>query len=196
MLNPIDWCDIELTKTDQGAYIWVNVVSGAGSQLWRLPVVDTNAMAAGKFMVGAFNMAAQVFDREDANVQVSTEDGDNFVKNMVTGAALATINRLPVLLIPGDIFAGHGPDPVLQQLEVSWAGDVSVNDAFRAVAPKVDDYFARTRLAAFDPRAEAAVNGTDAAFVTLPRIRPPRESCASMPLRPAVSVTDTGVAAE
>src|SRR5246127_2359532 len=41
--------------------------------------------------------------------------------NMVTGAALATINRLPVLLLPGDVFAGRVPDPVLQQLEVPWA---------------------------------------------------------------------------
>jgi 3D-(3,5/4)-trihydroxycyclohexane-1,2-dione acylhydrolase (decyclizing) len=54
--------------------------------------------------------------------------------NMVTGAALATVNRLPVLLLPGDIFASHAPDPVLQQLEVPWAGDVSVNDCFRPVS--------------------------------------------------------------
>src|SRR3954471_24754212 len=58
--------------------------------------------------------------------------------NMVTGAALATINRLPVLLVPGDVFAGHGPDPVLQQLEVPWAGDASVNDAFRPVSRYFD----------------------------------------------------------
>jgi len=58
--------------------------------------------------------------------------------NMVTGAALATINRLPVLLVPGDVFAGHGPDPVLQQLEVPWAGDVSVNDTFRPVSRYFD----------------------------------------------------------
>ncbi|MGZ4334466.1 MAG: 3D-(3,5/4)-trihydroxycyclohexane-1,2-dione acylhydrolase (decyclizing) [Gaiellaceae bacterium] len=58
--------------------------------------------------------------------------------NMVTGAALATINRLPVLLVPGDVFAGRGPDPVLQQLEVPWAGDVSVNDAFRPVSRYFD----------------------------------------------------------
>ncbi len=58
--------------------------------------------------------------------------------NMVTGAALATINRLPVLLVPGDVFAGHGPDPVLQQLEVPSAGDVSVNDAFRPVSRYFD----------------------------------------------------------
>src|SRR5207302_8237203 len=58
--------------------------------------------------------------------------------NMVTGAALATINRLPVIRLPGDVFAGHVPDPVLQQLEVPWAGDVSVNDAFRPVSRYFD----------------------------------------------------------
>ncbi|MDQ7909664.1 3D-(3,5/4)-trihydroxycyclohexane-1,2-dione acylhydrolase (decyclizing) [Phytohabitans sp. ZYX-F-186] len=54
--------------------------------------------------------------------------------NMVTGAALATINRLPVLLLPGDVFATRVADPVLQQLEDPRAGDVSVNDAFRPVS--------------------------------------------------------------
>jgi 3D-(3,5/4)-trihydroxycyclohexane-1,2-dione acylhydrolase (decyclizing) len=54
--------------------------------------------------------------------------------NMVTGAALATINRLPVLLLPGDVFASRGPDPVLQQLEAQHDGDISVNDAFRPVS--------------------------------------------------------------
>jgi 3D-(3,5/4)-trihydroxycyclohexane-1,2-dione acylhydrolase (decyclizing) len=54
--------------------------------------------------------------------------------NMVTGAALATINRLPVLLLPGDIFATRQVNPVLQQLEAGWSGDVSVNDCFRPVS--------------------------------------------------------------
>jgi len=54
--------------------------------------------------------------------------------NMVTGAALATINRLPVLLLPGDVFASRVPDPVLQQLEAPHDGDLSVNDCFRAVS--------------------------------------------------------------
>src|ERR671938_2098370 len=54
--------------------------------------------------------------------------------NMVTGAALATINRLPVLLLPGDVFATRVADPVLQQLEDPAAADVSVNDAFRPVS--------------------------------------------------------------
>jgi 3D-(3,5/4)-trihydroxycyclohexane-1,2-dione acylhydrolase (decyclizing) len=54
--------------------------------------------------------------------------------NMVTGAALATINRLPVLLLPGDVFATRVADPVLQQLEQPGAQDISVNDAFRPVS--------------------------------------------------------------
>jgi 3D-(3,5/4)-trihydroxycyclohexane-1,2-dione acylhydrolase (decyclizing) len=54
--------------------------------------------------------------------------------NMVTGAALATINRLPVLLLPGDVFATRVADPVLQQLEQPSAQDISVNDAFRPVS--------------------------------------------------------------
>jgi len=54
--------------------------------------------------------------------------------NMVTGAALATINRLPVLLLPGDVFATRIATPVLQELEHPAALDVSVNDAFRPVS--------------------------------------------------------------
>lgn len=54
--------------------------------------------------------------------------------NMITGAAMATINRLPVLLLPGDIFASRRPDPVLQQLEYPLSMDVSVNDAFIPVS--------------------------------------------------------------
>ena len=54
--------------------------------------------------------------------------------NMVTGAALATINRLPVLLLPGDIFAPGASRPVLQQLEIPGSPDVSVNDCFKPVS--------------------------------------------------------------
>ncbi|MFD4877589.1 3D-(3,5/4)-trihydroxycyclohexane-1,2-dione acylhydrolase (decyclizing) [Streptomyces sp. NPDC058420] len=58
--------------------------------------------------------------------------------NLVTGAALATVNHLPVLLLPGDTFAGRPADPVLQQLEVPYAGDVSVNDCLRPVSKYFD----------------------------------------------------------
>ncbi|MGI8733304.1 MAG: 3D-(3,5/4)-trihydroxycyclohexane-1,2-dione acylhydrolase (decyclizing) [Pyrinomonadaceae bacterium] len=54
--------------------------------------------------------------------------------NMITGAATATINRLPVLLLPGDIFARRNVGPVLQQLESSYTQDISVNDAFKPVS--------------------------------------------------------------
>lgn len=54
--------------------------------------------------------------------------------NMITGAAMATINRLPVLLLPGDIFARRNVAPVLQQLESEHSQDISVNDAFRPVS--------------------------------------------------------------
>src|SRR5216110_3695201 len=58
--------------------------------------------------------------------------------NMITGAAAATVNRLPVLLLPGDVFASRRPDPVLQQLEDPTAGDISVNDCFRPVSRYFD----------------------------------------------------------
>lgn len=74
--------------------------------------------------------------------------------NLVTGAALATINRIPVLLLPGDTFATRPADPVLQQLEVPWAGDVSVNDTLRPVSR----YFDRiTRPEALVPAALQAM---------------------------------------
>src|SRR5256712_6189590 len=74
--------------------------------------------------------------------------------NMVTGAALATIDRLPVLLLPGDVFASRRPDPVLQELEVPWRGDVSVNDTFIPVSR----YFDRiTRPEQIVPAALAAM---------------------------------------
>ncbi|MFJ4198304.1 3D-(3,5/4)-trihydroxycyclohexane-1,2-dione acylhydrolase (decyclizing) [Streptomyces sviceus] len=74
--------------------------------------------------------------------------------NLVTGAALATINHLPVLLLPGDIFATRVADPVLQQLEVPYAGDISVNDCLRPVSK----YFDRvTRPEALIPAALQAM---------------------------------------
>src|SRR3954466_3061373 len=54
--------------------------------------------------------------------------------NMVTGAALATVNRIPVLLLPGDVFATRAANPVLQELEDPRSLDVSVNDCFKPVS--------------------------------------------------------------
>ncbi|MFF4705001.1 3D-(3,5/4)-trihydroxycyclohexane-1,2-dione acylhydrolase (decyclizing) [Streptomyces sp. NPDC001288] len=74
--------------------------------------------------------------------------------NLVTGAALATVNHLPVLLLPGDVFAARPADPVLQQLEVPHAADVSVNDTLRPVSRFFDRI---TRPEQLIPSALAAV---------------------------------------
>ncbi len=73
--------------------------------------------------------------------------------NMVTGAALATINRLPVLLLPGDIFASRLPHPVLQGLEYSLGQDVSVNDCFRPVSRYFDRIWRPEQLMSALPEA-------------------------------------------
>lgn len=84
VLHPSDWADIELTKTDDGAYLFANPQGGVEPRLWRLPVIETQAMTVDNFLTGAFNLGAQIADREDANVEISTEDSDNFRKNLVT----------------------------------------------------------------------------------------------------------------
>lgn len=84
VLNPADWETIELTKATDGQYIMANPMTMAGPQLWGKRIVATNSIASGTFLVGAFTMGAQVWDRMDAAVQISYEDGDNFKKNMAT----------------------------------------------------------------------------------------------------------------
>ena len=73
--------------------------------------------------------------------------------NMVTAAALAHANRLPVLLIPGDVFATRGPDPVLQQIEDFSDGTVSANDCFRPVSRYFDRISRPEHLLPALPRA-------------------------------------------
>ncbi|MCO5734724.1 3D-(3,5/4)-trihydroxycyclohexane-1,2-dione acylhydrolase (decyclizing) [Rhizobium sp. SSA_523] len=73
--------------------------------------------------------------------------------NMVTAAALAHVNRLPVLFIPGDVFANRGPDPVLQQIEDFEDGSVSANDCFRPVSRYFDRITRPEQLLTALPRA-------------------------------------------
>lgn len=84
VLTPTDWHTIELTKDNENRYLLAAPSGRAPPMLWGLPVVESDGMPNGDFLVGAFRMAATVFDREDASIMVSTEDGDNFVKNLVT----------------------------------------------------------------------------------------------------------------
>ncbi len=73
--------------------------------------------------------------------------------NMVTAAALAHVNRLPVLFLPGDVFAGRRPDPVLQQIEDFADGTISANDAFRPVSRYFDRITRPEQLLSALPRA-------------------------------------------
>jgi len=82
--------------------------------------------------------------------------------NMVTAAALAHVNRLPVLLLPGDVFASRAPDPVLQQVEDFHDGGVSANDCFKPVSRYFDRIMHPAQLLTALPRAIDVL--TDAAL--------------------------------
>ncbi len=84
VLSPIDWAKIELAKDTDSRYIIGQPQGVITPTLWGLPVVTTQAMAAGSFLTGAFDMGAQVFDRQQASIAIATENEDDFVKNMVT----------------------------------------------------------------------------------------------------------------
>ena len=112
VLHPINWAQIETLKNEIGEYIIGNAADGAQPRLWRLPVVETPAQTVNKFLTGAFKLAAQIFDREDANVQLSTDDRDNFVRNLVTILAEERIGLAvyrPEALVYGD-FTDIDPD--------------------------------------------------------------------------------------
>lgn len=105
IMHPNDWEEIELTKDTTDNYVWANPASLLGPTLWGRPVIDTTAVEEGEFLVGAFKLAAQVWDRQDATVDVSTEDRDNFIKNMVTirgEERLALTVFRPEALVYGD----------------------------------------------------------------------------------------------
>lgn len=105
VMHPTDWAGVETTKDTAGAYIIGDPANSLQPRLWGLPVVATQAMTLDKFLVGSFGMAAQIFDREDANVTLSTEDDTNFRKNLVTILAeerLALAVYRPESFIKGD----------------------------------------------------------------------------------------------
>jgi len=116
-------------------------VAGVGQALLQQELEDPTALPYvlarnEQGMVHASSAFARMRDR--LSTWVCTASIGPGSTNMVTGAALATINRLPVLLLPSDVFATRASDPVLQQLEYTGAPDVTVNDAFRPVSKFFD----------------------------------------------------------
>lgn len=84
VLNPIDWAAIELTKDGEGRYIIGQPQDGTNPRLWNRPVVSTQAMTQDDFLVGAFKLGAQIFDRMEIEVLISTENDKDFENNMAT----------------------------------------------------------------------------------------------------------------
>src|SRR6266576_6282416 len=108
-------------------------VAGLGEALYgareRLPTLRAHNEQAMALAAVAFAKAS----RRRRVTACTTSIGPG-ATNMVTAAAVAHANRLPVLLLPGDIFAGRRPDPVLQQIEAFGDPTISVNDCFRPVS--------------------------------------------------------------
>jgi 3D-(3,5/4)-trihydroxycyclohexane-1,2-dione acylhydrolase (decyclizing) len=116
-------------------------VAGVGQALLQAELEEPEAL---RYILGRNEQAmvhtAVAYARMKNRLQtyaVSTSVGPG-ATNMLTGAALATINRLPVLLLPADTFADRSASPLLQELELPGSGDVTVNDAFRPVSRYFD----------------------------------------------------------
>ena len=93
-----------MQKTTTGEYILGNPAASTPPQLFGLPVVPTAAITQGNFLVGAFDLAAQIYDRMAVEVLLSTEAGTNFTSNQVTIRAeerLALAVKQPLALIYG-----------------------------------------------------------------------------------------------
>lgn len=84
VLHPNDWEDIELTKDTNGQYlVAVSVAMGGEPRIWRIPVVETPAIAEGTALIGAFGTGAQLYDREQASIRISEQHADFFVRNAI-----------------------------------------------------------------------------------------------------------------
>jgi HK97 family phage major capsid protein len=106
VLHPTDWTKVETLKDATGRYLIGDPQGQITPRLWGLPVVSSLAMTAGTFLVGAFKMGAQVFDRLNVEVLISTENNDDFEKNMVTircEERLAFIVKRPTAFVTGNL---------------------------------------------------------------------------------------------
>ncbi|MBA1192848.1 phage major capsid protein [Pseudomonas entomophila] len=101
VLNPIDWAAIELTKDGEGRYIIGEPQDGTTPRLWNRPVVSTQAMTQDDFLVGAFKLGAQIFDRMEIEVLISTENDKDFENNMAT---IRAEERLAFAIYRGEAF--------------------------------------------------------------------------------------------
>ncbi len=83
VMHPTDWTNLLMLKTTYGEYLFSDPHSMNAPRVWGKDVVPTASMTSGKFLAGAFTMAAEIFDREDATVRIAEQHADFFVRNMV-----------------------------------------------------------------------------------------------------------------
>jgi HK97 family phage major capsid protein len=106
VLHPTDWMKLRLLKNTLGEYILGNPAATTAPSLWGLPVIATAAIAQGTFLVGSFDLAAQIFDRMSVEILLSTEAGTNFTTNQITirgESRLALAVKQPLALITGNM---------------------------------------------------------------------------------------------
>ncbi len=127
-------------------------VAGLGEALWAGREQITTYRAHNEQAMAHAAIAYSKAHFRQRIMAVTTSIGPG-ATNLVTAAALAHVNRLPVLLLPGDSFTTRAPDPVLQQLEDFSQGDLSVNDAFRPVTRYFDRITAPQQILTALPRA-------------------------------------------
>jgi len=108
VLNPVDWGNIEREKTDDGHYLFGTPGAMVQPVIWGLPVVLSSAMPVGKFWLGNLTLGVTGYVRQDVMVELSTEDRDNFVKNLVTVRAEMRAGfgvAIPDAQVTGDLLA-------------------------------------------------------------------------------------------
>jgi len=129
-------------------------VAGLGEALYQAPEELPTYRAHNEQAMAHAAIAYAKQMRRNRAMVCTTSIGPG-ATNMVTAAALAHVNRLPVLLLPGDIYAGRVPDPVLQQIEDFGDGTISANDCFRPVSRYFDRIARPEQILSALPRAMA-----------------------------------------
>lgn len=127
-------------------------VAGLGEALWAERAHLQTLRAHNEQAMAHSAIAYAKAHARQRMMAVTTSIGPG-ATNLVTAAALAHVNRLPVLLLPGDVFASRAPDPVLQQLESFGQGDVSANDCLRPVSRYFDRLMRPEQILTALPRA-------------------------------------------
>lgn len=106
IMHPADWAKIEMSKNSQGTYIFAQVQSVAGPRLWAVPIVVSQSIVEGEFLLGGFGLGAQLWDREEANVRVSEHHADFFIRNQLVILAeerLALTTYRPSAFVKGSL---------------------------------------------------------------------------------------------